>query len=221
MSFAKKLAYLRKKNNVTQKELAKIIGKTNRVISYYENEEYGSSIPSHDILVKIAEYFNVSVEWLLQNDSNQTPRDILLDSLIELTIENKLQWENYKIAYNTSLIDHYESDIINELQNKTLENINSTIENAFYTDSIYYLYKDAWYIIGKTELTNLVLSVAYINYNSLQYEEINPLIFSNSDKLEKLYSIIEGDKEIYETTLISRLITDLRAKDEESNDIPF
>ncbi|MFA5576323.1 MAG: helix-turn-helix domain-containing protein [Tissierellaceae bacterium] len=60
------LKELRENKNITQKELAKYLNITDRNIRYYET---GDRIPSTDILEKIADYFDVSVDYLLGRTS--------------------------------------------------------------------------------------------------------------------------------------------------------
>lgn len=48
--------------SVTQSELGKAIGKTRQAVGYYSD---GSSSPDWETLVKIADFFNVSVDYLL------------------------------------------------------------------------------------------------------------------------------------------------------------
>lgn len=53
---------LRKEKKITMKQLGDIIGVAESTISLYEN---GKRQPDNDILLKLAEYFNVSVDYLL------------------------------------------------------------------------------------------------------------------------------------------------------------
>ena len=62
MTFAEKLKNLRKCKKITQEELAKIINVERSSIGKYES---ANTIPSNDTLIKIAEYFNVSTDYLL------------------------------------------------------------------------------------------------------------------------------------------------------------
>jgi transcriptional regulator with XRE-family HTH domain len=66
MSLAKKLVDLRKERNLTQKELAKSIGVHFSHMSRYER---GISLPSIDVVKKIAQVFNVSTDYLLLDDT--------------------------------------------------------------------------------------------------------------------------------------------------------
>ena len=60
--FAEQLKTLRKKNSLTQKELAEKVGvKQNS----YANWENGNREPNIEMLVRIADYFDVSLDYLL------------------------------------------------------------------------------------------------------------------------------------------------------------
>ena len=65
MSLAKKITNLRKERNLTQKELAKSIGVHFSHMSRYER---GISLPSIDVVKKIAQVFSVSTDYLLLDD---------------------------------------------------------------------------------------------------------------------------------------------------------
>lgn len=60
--FASALRELMDKRGVTQGDLAKVTGKTRQTISQYVN---GISEPGYDTLVVIADYFNISSDYLL------------------------------------------------------------------------------------------------------------------------------------------------------------
>ena len=63
MTFGERLRYLRQKKNMTQKELSKALFISERVISYYEqNERFPNDAMT---LIRIANYFNVSIDYLL------------------------------------------------------------------------------------------------------------------------------------------------------------
>jgi transcriptional regulator with XRE-family HTH domain len=62
----KRIKELRKNKGFTQGELAEKMNFDSKMISYYEN---GKSIPSVDALIKLAEIFDVSVDYLLFEDS--------------------------------------------------------------------------------------------------------------------------------------------------------
>lgn len=68
-SFAQQLTLLRESRGLKKKELAEILNVSAPCISQYEK---GVTMPSHDTLSRIAQYFGVSVDFLIasENDSN-------------------------------------------------------------------------------------------------------------------------------------------------------
>ena len=60
--FKNRLRDLRLENNLTMEELANKVGCTRGAISNFEN---GNRKPSLDILISLADYFNVSIDYLV------------------------------------------------------------------------------------------------------------------------------------------------------------
>lgn len=58
---------LRKKKNITQLKLAIDLGTNQNTISRYETDEFEADF---DMLKKIANYFNVSIDYLLRETDN-------------------------------------------------------------------------------------------------------------------------------------------------------
>lgn len=63
----KNLKNIREKRNINQLKLAIDIGITQESISKYET---GKAFPSKDVLIKLADYLNCSVDYLLDRTSN-------------------------------------------------------------------------------------------------------------------------------------------------------
>jgi len=63
---------LRKKENLTHKQLAEKIGVSQRMIGYYESEE---RFPPHDVLTKLADCFSVSADYLLGRSVTGEPNE--------------------------------------------------------------------------------------------------------------------------------------------------
>ena len=76
--FGERIRKLRKEAGLTQKELAERIWLSKTVVSNYE---LGTRKPSIDIVVKFANYFHVSTDYLLGVEPNQNNFDI--DGLTE------------------------------------------------------------------------------------------------------------------------------------------
>ena len=68
MDFGTTLKELRKKNKMTQLQLANLLGITKSVVSFYENRE---RTPSPETLVKIASVFHVTTDYLLGIDRSR------------------------------------------------------------------------------------------------------------------------------------------------------
>lgn len=63
---SQRIKKLRLENNLTQKELSDYLGLTPKMISFYE---LGQRVPPSDIVLKLADKFQVSTDYLLGNDS--------------------------------------------------------------------------------------------------------------------------------------------------------
>ena len=62
MTFSERLLQLRKEKNITQKQLASALNLSEVGIQNYEG---GRRKPAYDILIALADYFNVSLDYLV------------------------------------------------------------------------------------------------------------------------------------------------------------
>ena len=69
VEFGDKLRQLRKEKNLTQKQLADLIGVKNSVISFYELNE---RVPSPEVVKKLAVALHVSADYLLGIEKNES-----------------------------------------------------------------------------------------------------------------------------------------------------
>ena len=60
--FADRIKKLRKENNLTQKAVAQAIEITERA---YQDLEYGKNNPNYENIIKFADFFEVSTDYLL------------------------------------------------------------------------------------------------------------------------------------------------------------
>ena len=74
MSFGAKLRALREEQGLYQKDLAEKLALTQKTISNYENNE---RFPDQNTLHKIADMFNVSLDYLLDRTTIRNPLEIV------------------------------------------------------------------------------------------------------------------------------------------------
>ena len=69
MSMGSKLAEARRKNNLTQEQLAERLGVTRQAVSRWESD---TAYPETDKIVRMSRLLGVSCDWLLQ-DGEEAP----------------------------------------------------------------------------------------------------------------------------------------------------
>ncbi|MGE4282790.1 MAG: helix-turn-helix domain-containing protein [Clostridia bacterium] len=80
MTLGKRIAYLRCQKKLTQDELSKALGISRGSLSMYEIDRRE---PDNNTLVKVADYFNVSTDYLFDRTDNPKPISELQDSILE------------------------------------------------------------------------------------------------------------------------------------------
>jgi len=76
MDFSQRLKLLRNINKTTQEDLAKYLGVGRATIAGYETK---GTQPSFESLFKIADYFNVSIDYLLGRTDIKEPVDDVIE----------------------------------------------------------------------------------------------------------------------------------------------
>lgn len=123
MKTGEKIRYLRIKNNLTSKELSRALDISESAISLYENCKRK---PGIDLIVKIADYFNVSTDFLLGvsgspqadvQEKSVTDFSLLLERVITL-----LNNQNY-IFFDGKDVDAKTAIIFKNNLNCVLENM--------------------------------------------------------------------------------------------------
>lgn len=106
MKFGELLARLRKEKGILQKELATYLNVTVATISNYEK---GVHSPDYDTLVKLADFFDVSTDYLLQRTDYRASINTLNKPLIiGFTVSDLLNAVMELDQRNTeALIDYY------------------------------------------------------------------------------------------------------------------
>lgn len=106
MTFGQKLQLIRKKNNLTQEQLATQLYVSRQAVSKWEQD---TAMPDVDKLLLISHLFDVSLDYLMkeeiENDVTDTP-DSRTDSLID-SIINICRKYGYIAGYGLSAVSLY------------------------------------------------------------------------------------------------------------------
>ncbi len=103
MKFAQKLRILRKQNKWSQDELGQKVGIHGRHVGKYEN---GQVMPNAETLIKIADVFDVSIDYLLRNIVDPNPDQIQDKELLKFLDDlSKMDEKDKEVV--KSLIDAY------------------------------------------------------------------------------------------------------------------
>ncbi len=124
MNFPQRLKELRLENGLTQKELAKSIEVGRTTISEYES---GKIVPKQEGLLKIANYFDVSVDYLTGvSDDRATHKQNVtdLDALLNTIHHILLNEYNTPVTYDGQVLSHKHKLIIDGY----IEHIRDNIE---------------------------------------------------------------------------------------------
>lgn len=88
-----RIKYIRKKNNITQKEVTDAIGLGRSTLSDIENSK---NAPSYETILALSDFFKVSIEWLLtgQDSNNGTDHILSPDEQHLISLYKKLSTTN-------------------------------------------------------------------------------------------------------------------------------
>lgn len=97
MCFGKRLEQLRKEKKINQSELAGRIGLTQQTISSYEK---GKNKPSMDILVRLAQEFGVTSDYLLHGNVANNESELTDEQKEFLNVFEKISKDKRDLAKN-------------------------------------------------------------------------------------------------------------------------
>lgn len=95
-TFAERLKYLRKTRGITQLELGRYLGYRYNAISNYETAAHE---PDYYTLMKIAEYFDVSVDFLIGHDDCMERIECIPDEIRLLQMYRKMSLEEKEVVF--------------------------------------------------------------------------------------------------------------------------
>ena len=118
---SERIRYLRLKNNLTAKDLSIILGTSESAISLYEN---GKRKPSIELILKMADYFSVSTDFILGATENIADSEKVIDIDFSDVLENLIVYINNQ---NTIRFDGQKLD--NDLKEIFMKNVTNMLDN--------------------------------------------------------------------------------------------
>ena len=115
MQFAIKLKELRKDAKLTQAELADVLGIKRATVTQYES---GRISPSNNVLLKLANYFRVSVEELISLEGSE--KDDAFFTNIQLS-EKSIKNNNYTVSLKSAIAQRIVSELYKKSQDQFIE----------------------------------------------------------------------------------------------------
>lgn len=126
--FKDRLRKLREEKDITQKELATILGIGSTAVNGYE---MGINTPTFDRLIKLADYFNVSIDYLC----GRTPLKSVAQENNIFDIADKLQsimdcleLDNSIVSYHRKLLSPAEKELVKTLLSSSITTINNVLK---------------------------------------------------------------------------------------------
>ena len=128
MKFNERLKQLRQQEGLTQRELAKSIEVGRTTISEYES---GKIVPKQEGLLKLANYFNVSVDYLTgvsDNPATRQSNEHELDKLLN-TLDYILMNEyDSPVRYEGVILNTYEKLMVSQFLEQVRDNVELMID---------------------------------------------------------------------------------------------
>lgn len=128
MNFPTRLKQLRLANGLTQKDLANIIEVGRTTISEYES---GKIVPKQEGLLRIANHFNVSVDYLtgVSNEPHTRKQNASdLDALLNTIHHILLDEYDTPVLYEDKVLSEKQKIIIDQLIEQLRDNIEMLID---------------------------------------------------------------------------------------------
>lgn len=126
-----RLKALRKEKSITQKELSKHLGVSDRTVGYYETDE---RFPPADVLIKIADYFDISLDALFDRDNIYRYSKSYFEANLSNSLNKFLKEEDYVIMHDPISGHFYyisRIDLDDERDVSIFEQINNIVEEIY------------------------------------------------------------------------------------------
>jgi len=213
--FSDNITFLRGKKNMTQQDLADVLILTrSRYVAY----EYGRTEPPMEVLIRISEYYNISIDLLLTVDIRKFPIDEMVELpekriLLPIRVDREGNDQIEIIPHKASMgyLNGYgDPEYIESLETISLPFLKGGKFRAFPADGDSMPpYKNGTYIVGKyvENLSDLKSDRTYvfitanngISYKRFQFHEADGICVKSDNSFYEPYKIpLSEIKEIWE-----------------------
>lgn len=196
----KRLKWLREKNRYSQTEIAKMIGMS---LNGYQKTEYGQRDPKLDILLKFAEIYDETTDFLLGR--NDTPNDLFM--LKTELILQKQEIESQEELFRSSATVDLPEDVFHSLRER-----NGVVRIRFKNKLLKYLKEFVNIPLSNPENDELLKSLIPIDFgikdnedgsmsitmkcaNGYEYEELERIHVPNN--INEQVELLEDRLEFY------------------------
>ena len=203
VNFGDKLKELRRTRGLSQKDLAKKLGVTQRTISYYES----NALPPANakMLPKLAEALKVRIDELAADDGN-TKIHKLIEKLKSDTDASLIKWEIFDDASCYKSNESYDGEIVYKDLFKLSDFPQYFNTNIEMEGSYFYTFQTGGYLVAKMVKEDSVEFALFILVNDKTF-----IFLANSNSIEELedlyWSITNG------ASSVNSLIDDYLNKD--------
>lgn len=201
-----KIASLRKTNNLSQKDLAKKINVSNKTISKWE---CGNGKPDIEVIQKISEIFNISVDELL-SESHQKQNDIVdnkkkASNKIKISIISTVSSALLILAVILSILFIPRTPAINDSKILNLDaeqsllttTVSNETEKISLINSISVPLTNKWKLYDEINCSQEITSkTVFLNYGDNTFY----ILVENNAGKQKLYTVIIRRKPMYQIT---------------------
>lgn len=212
MNIGEKIKKMRLSKGLTLQEVANEMSLTQGTLSKYENGDI-KNIPNTR-LKKLSKILDVDVSYFYEDKKDK--KELIVEKLIELTENNKIQWispnnPNENIGFDLSELIKEISKFSNEQEKAYYSQSNEDIVDNI-KDTIYLLEVGSnWYCILTTISCKLfVFRLGYDNYPFIECLELIADDFDNSKvDLSLLYDLASGNENSNKGAFLQDLLNDL------------
>ena len=194
-----RLKKLRLEKGLVQEDIGKVIGVSSQAAGQYEN---GKRDMSPDTIMKLADFFGVSTDYLLGYSDDRSPKDIPfvnIPIIKELKLDNLLSQDNIIDSYNLELFSGLDKDTSKYFAVEPPDNSLSPIgkgdlaivyiNNQYTSDTLYlvYLKNENRYTIKELIETKSGYELFSPNGEHLSSSKDNLVILGQIIKFEGFY----------------------------------